>query len=77
MLKLLLMNQKLMAKITSKLMTKCLKKSFDCKTVEVTCKDIVIMDKDENSIIVHFNGDISMSKDELLKIIENKIEDSE
>lgn len=66
-------NGRLMNSIASKMITRCFRKILGCKTAKATCKDICIVDNGSDRLIVHFNGDIDMSKEELLRLLDTKL----
>ena len=67
-------NHKLITSITSKILTKIFKKNLGCKEAKITCKDIQIDTIDDSMVVVHFNGDILLNKEEILRLIDGKIE---
>lgn len=67
-------NHKLVTSIASKMITRCFRKNLSCKTAKVTCNDITMDTIDEERMLVHFNGDFLLSKEELLKLMDSKIE---
>lgn len=78
MLRFMLNNQKLLNRIASKLFTKCLRKNFGCKSAKITVKDIVVDDGIvHDNFTIHLNADISISKTELLELLDSKIEESD
>lgn len=70
-------NHKLITSIVSKMVTKCLRKNLGCKNAKVCCNDITMDTIDDEMVVVHFNGDFYLSKEEVLKLLDNKIENAE
>ena len=60
--------------VLSKKVTKCFRKNLGCKTAKVNCKDIVVDTIDDNTVLVHFTGDFILNKDEILALMNNKME---
>ena len=79
MLRLLLgANRALVTSIVSKLIAKCFRKNLGCTTAKVDCKDFTIMDgHSEGRVLVHLNCDLDVSKEELLRLLDNKIGEAE
>lgn len=67
-------NHKLVTSITSKIVTRCFRKNLGCKSAKITCNDITIDNAGEDMMVIHFNGDLLLSKEELLRILDSKME---
>lgn len=70
-------NGKLLNSIVSKMITKCLRKNFGCKSAKVTAKDFVVYRLEGDKLLIHLNGDLEISKEELLSLINDKIGENE
>ena len=70
-------NTRLLNSIVSKSITKCLRKNFNCKTAKVTSEDFVVYQLENNKLLIHLNGNLEIDKDELLRLINDKIGESE
>lgn len=70
-------NQKLISGIASKAITKCFRKCLRCKTTKVQINDISFIDEGDDRITVHICGDFNLSKNELMMLIDKKLEDGE
>ena len=66
-------NTNLMNSIVSKVITRCLKKNFGCKTAKMTSEDFIVYKLDGDKLLIHLNGNLEISKEELLKLINEKI----
>lgn len=69
-------NQKWVNSIMSKVIARIFKKVLGLKSARVEIKDLVICDGlDSDRVIIHVNGDIEMTKEELLKMIDGQMPD--
>ena len=70
-------NQKLLNSIASKAIAKCFKKCLRCESTKAACNDISFIDNGDGMITVHTSLDVTMNKEELMKLIDRKLGESE
>lgn len=69
-------NQKWINSIMSKVISRVFKKTLGLKSAKVEIKDLMIIDGSDNDrVLVHINGDVEMTKEELLKMIDGHLPD--
>ena len=69
-------NQKWINSIAGKVISRMFKKTLGLKSTKVEIKELMVMDAvDCNRMLVHVNGDIEMTKEELLKMIDGHLPD--
>ena len=69
-------NQKWINSIAGKVISRMFKKTLGLKSTKVEIKELMVMDAmDCNRVLVHVNGDIEMTKEELLKMIDGHLPD--
>lgn len=67
-------NQKWINSITAKVISRIFKKTLGLKSAKVEIKDLMIIDGlDCDRIVIHVNGDVEMTKEELLKMIDGHL----
>lgn len=67
-------NQKWINSIMSKVISRAFKKTLGLKSTKVEIKDLMIIDGSDNDrVLVHINGDVEMTKEELLKVIDGHL----
>jgi len=69
-------NQRWINSIASKVISRMFKKNLGLKSAKVEIKDLMIIDgTDVDRVVVHVNGDIEITKEELLKVIDGHLPD--
>ena len=68
-------NQKTINAIAAKIINVIFKKSLKLNDSKVEIKDFTIIDGCDGALIIHLNGEIKTTKEELLNFINNKLPD--
>ena len=70
-------NANLLNSIVSRAITRCFKKNYGCKTAKATAEDFVVYQLENDKLLIHLNGNLEISKEELLRLINDKVGESE
>ena len=69
-----LLNSKIVKRLISKWLMKTIRNKLACKTAKPVIDELMI-DTDDDTVTIHLNASITMSKDELVELIDKKIEE--
>ncbi len=69
-----LLNSKIVKKLISKWLMKMIRNKLACKTAKPVIDELLI-DTDDDTVTIRLNASITMSKDELVELIDKKIEE--